>query len=131
MSVIRPTDVVPAAETLLAALTRYRMPVQHESDLQLTIGLVLEGVGYDGAFEREYDLGAAGRIDFYFPSWRIGLEVKVGGSAASVLRQLHRYAESPAIAVLCLVTTRVRHRDVPRSLLGKPVLVHWIGADQV
>jgi len=53
----------------------------------------------------------------------IGLEVKIGGAVMSVLRQLARYAESPKLSSLMLVTTRPQHKIMPCHLQGKPLLV--------
>ena len=52
---------------------------------------------------------------------RIGIEVKVKGALAAVVRQLTRYAKDPSIDGLILVTTKASHHAVPRELEGKPV----------
>lgn len=56
----------------------------------------------------------------------IGIEVKVAGAPAAVLRQLIRYAQHTRIEGLLLVTTRAAH-SVPEVLEGKPVQVVRIG----
>lgn len=59
----------------------------------------------------------------------VGIEVKIDGSWASVMRQLTRYAKCPEIVSLVLVTTRVKHHRLPDQLCGKPLsLVSLIGA---
>jgi hypothetical protein len=115
--------VVRACDAVAAALRGYRFPVAVESDLQLAIEVVLAGADV-GAVRREYELGRAhGRIDFYLPNLRCGVELKCDGSPASVRRQLMRYAMSDEIDGLVLVTTRGRLGEQPDTLNGKPVAV--------
>jgi alkanesulfonate monooxygenase SsuD/methylene tetrahydromethanopterin reductase-like flavin-dependent oxidoreductase (luciferase family) len=118
-------------DRLAAAIARYRLPVQDEAALQIALALVFDGEGFEGLVEREHDLGPIGRIDFYLPAWSIGVEVKVEGSLSAVIRQLHRYAQSPAIAALVRVTTRARLGAVPEVLNSRPVRVVWIGTQQL
>lgn len=74
-------------------------------------------------FVPEHSLSARERIDFYVPDGKIGVECKVDGSTTEVMRQLLRYTESPAIDGLTLVTSRNKHRGIPPTLGGKPVVV--------
>lgn len=75
---------------------------------------------HDFAPGREVELNATDRIDFLLDG--IGIEVKVQGSRAAVLRQLHRYAQSPSVQGLILITCRARH-SMPETLNDKPLLV--------
>ena len=67
----------------------------------------------------EFRLNERDRIDFVIEG--IGIEVKVDGSRAAVLRQLHRYAHSGLLDALILVTTRTRH-VMPTELNKIPVV---------
>lgn len=110
-------------------LSSYRLPFGVELDTQDAIARLFEQ--HAVPFVREYDLGPAhGRIDFYLPDARIGLEVKTQGSPSSVAEQLMRYATADAVARLILVTGRVRLGQLPSSLHGKPLTVVslWRGA---
>lgn len=49
-------------------------------------------------------LKPAGIIDFYVPNLRVGIEVKIKGKAADVVRQLRRYAEDPRFQQLIVLT---------------------------
>lgn len=89
-------------------LCRYRFAHSSEEELQAALAEVLAPLG----FQREYHLGAAGRVDFYSPSSSIGVEVKVDSGPGPVVRQLARYAEHPEISGLVLVTTRAAHRAI-------------------
>lgn len=111
------------------------LAVEHvnEYDLQAGIFAALEAAGH--AVDREVVLseGSANRIDMFVNlGWLepgIGIEVKVEGSAASVNRQLARYADEDSIAGLILVTTRSKHHHIPTELNAKPVrLCTLIGA---
>lgn len=53
----------------------------------------------------------------------VGIEVKIKGSAADVLRQLERYAKCEEITELVLVTTKSSHLRMPATLNGKPLTV--------
>lgn len=92
----------------------------HEALVQETIAnaFLKEGI----RFEREVVLAPGDRIDFLVGS--LGLEVKVVGSEATVLRQLQRYAQSERVTELLLFTLRMQlGRGFPPSLSGKPVRV--------
>jgi hypothetical protein len=99
-----------------------------EAELQGAIATLL---GQEGiVFERERQLGAAGRIDFYLPDTALGIEVKVEGSPSAVARQLMRYAEHDEIRQILLVTSRARAGSLIRHRLnGKrvDVLTLWEG----
>lgn len=115
-------------DDLHALLSAHRFTTSSEKELQDGITVVLRETAVawklEGGFHREYRLDASNRVDFLVGD--IGIEVKVKGSNASVVRQLHRYATFPAIKGLLLVTTLPRHR-VPDVLLGKPVKVLRLG----
>lgn len=118
----------PEMVLALERVRSYRYVAGAESDLQeqLATAMTREGVH----FQREYDLGGGrGRIDFYLPAWNTGLEVKVDGSAAAVLRQLHRYSGA-ALDALVLITRRARQGGLPDAIGTMPlhVLVLWEGA---
>jgi hypothetical protein len=102
------------------AANRYRYPA--EVGLQDAIEVVLADAGIPA--EREPRLTAADRIDFL--AGRVGIEVKIAGRPADVERQLRRYAASPDVDALVLVTTRARHRAMPAVIGGKPVRVVWL-----
>lgn len=92
------------------------------------------------AYQREYDLGDAGTIDFIVTGQEgeppldlpIGVEVKVKGSIAEIARQLHRYAYSDKIGAIVLATTQMRHVysiSIGTDLGDKPArMVHMAGS---
>lgn len=95
---------------------RYRFA--NEYDLQLGIAELLHSFGY--AFCREFQ-SRVGRIDFVLAG-DIGLEVKVDGSRAALLRQLSRYARSGEFDGLLVVASRRRLiAEFPAELEGVPL----------
>lgn len=103
---------------IATALEGHRFNCTNEYVLQASIEAVLDGL--DCGFIREYRLGNfAGRIDFYYPDMRIGIEVKVRGTLDKVYKQLKRYAAHPDIDVLILVSSRRNvFRGIPPSIDG-------------
>jgi hypothetical protein len=96
-----------------------------EDDLQAAIATALAEAGLHP--QREVILDRANRIDLTVD--HVGIEVKIDGTWANVIRQLTRYAHHPDIDHLILVTTRTRHHKIPTALAGVPVhLVSLIGA---
>ena len=105
---------------LLAVLKAYRYSVGSEDSFQRSLEQVL--VRHGISFLREHELGPDyGRIDFYLPERKLGIELKVKGSPSQVLRQLHRYAQCPEIAALILLTARARFRHAPANINAKPL----------
>src|SRR5215510_3383221 len=98
----RMAGIIEVAESFVELICGYRYITGNEIDLQDGLSRVfdLNQVTY----VREYDLGPnSGRIDFFLPDSRIGVELKVQGSPTGVLRQLYRYTLSPSIDSLILV----------------------------
>lgn len=76
-------------------------------------------------FGREVRLDQHNRIDFLIEvdGAPVGVEVKIHGSRADVVRQLTRYAAFPEIHELLLVTAKAIHHNIPHELNGKPVVL--------
>ncbi|KKK98092.1 hypothetical protein LCGC14_2646250 [marine sediment metagenome] len=58
--------------------------------------------------DREVPLTKSAVVDFLVGD--VAIEVKIDESPMAVTRQLRRYAESPRVQSLVLVTTRAKHR---------------------
>jgi len=112
------------AENVTETLRGYRMAQTTERALQDSIAEVLHHRGF--SFQREARLSARDRPDFLITPG-ICLEVKTQGPASEVRRQLERYAESPDVAVVLLVTTNPLHEIMPDMMAGKPVMVLCLG----
>lgn len=114
------------AGELAAALVSFRFRYNNEAELQAGVFHALTTMKV--AFVPEYHLTPKDRVDFFVPGDGIGIEVKThdsrgGAGLAAVTRQLWRYAKSDEVKALVLVTTRSKHRDLPKEILGKPLLV--------
>jgi hypothetical protein len=106
------------ATEIVMLLEAHRFRAPSEADLQLGIATVLEGAGVP--FTREVRLSAGDRIDFLVGD--VGIECKIDGSLAALIRQLDRYALRDRVGALVVATTRLKLTRVPRELHGKPVL---------
>ena len=105
----------------LEILKTYRYSVGSEERFQRGVEQALRRHGI--VFLREHQLGAPyGRIDFYLPDVKVGIELKVKGSPSQVLRQLHRYAYCPDISALILLTARARLAFSPMQVNGRPLV---------
>lgn len=97
---------------------------RNEADVQAAVVELLSSKGH--AVMSEVPLTDRDRIDLVVD--RVGVEIKIKGSAANVARQLQRYAESDLIDELVLVTGISRHEAfLGATIGGKPVTVVWIG----
>lgn len=101
-------------------LSAFRFNYENEADLQRGIAQVLSASKFH--VEREVQLGNLGRLDFLV-NGRFAIETKIDGSAAALMRQVSRYAQSEVVAGIVVVTDRATHR-LPDQFNGKPVVVH-------
>jgi len=113
-------DLSTFMECLRAYIVSARVRASTESELHGYLHGALDKQ-YGKLVRSEVRLTAADRIDFMVG--RIGIELKIKGSLSDVTRQLHRYAQSPDVDALLLVTTRMKLRHMPPTMNGKPVLV--------
>lgn len=109
------------AGEILLALRSHRITGLAEKDIQAGISQAL--TTHEIEHCREYALSGADRIDFLIGS--VGLEVKVQGSRASVIRQIARYAGHDEITEIILASSvRRLLYAVPDDILGVPVIKH-------
>lgn len=111
---------------IVAVLEAAQLTFVTEDDLQAEIQRALADAGIDA--RREIRLSdTTSRIDLLANS--VGIEVKIAGSWASVVRQLTRYAKCDEITHLILVTSRAGHHRMPAQLCTKPLeVVSLLGA---
>lgn len=115
------------AAHVVELLERAPLTFTHEDELQAGLAAALAAA--DEPARREVVLSdGRSRIDLLTDAG-VGIEVKVKGSWANVVRQLIRYAKCTEISELVLVTSRAKHHHIPDTLEGKPVhLISLIGA---
>lgn len=104
-------------------LAQYRYRFDTEADLQAKVEAALKAIGVD--YERELVLDPKNRIDFLVGG--IGVEIKTNGALNEVTRQVHRYLGFEAIGSLLLVTTKVTHKRLVRTMQGKELDVLVVG----
>lgn len=114
-----------SAHEIAAHLRCFRYGARTEAEFQECIGAVL--TLRNAPFEREVLLSKGDRIDFLLADG-VGIEVKIKGTAAAAEAQLRRYARSPRVKELILMTSRSQVAVQPSEIDGKPVLsVVWYG----
>lgn len=119
---------VDTVKRIVSAIGSRSFRYSNEAELQDGLAEVFREEGIK--FEREKDLGDAGRIDFLVEG-DVGLEVKVKGSPSKVAIQLLGYAGRPELSALILVTGRSRLAvGFPNEMSGKPFVAIplWKGA---
>lgn len=115
---------MPALDRICGVLGSYRYSFARERELQDGIAQVLALRGI--RFDREVRLTDEDVIDFLVDG--VGVEVKVKGSPAAILRQLARYTESSRVAALLLFTRKAQHAHrFPAELGRKPLRVVTLG----
>lgn len=118
------------AEELAGALAFYRFHYKDEKELQAGVAQCLEKLKVP--FVPEYPLNKQDRVDF-FAEGGIGIECKTndsrgGAGLSAVTRQLWRYAKNDEVKAIILITTRAKHRDLPKDILGKPLYVVYLSS---
>lgn len=97
--------------------TRFRWT--SEKDLQDGIELVLQDMGLP--YTREHRLSAKDIVDFLIDG--LALEVKIKGTVKNLLAQVYRYAKSPEVTTILVVTGRLQLGGLPQNIKGKPLRV--------
>lgn len=108
---------------VIQEINRHRFRgLANEKNLQQEMWMTLEIPG----LLREYRLSEKDIIDFYLPSLKLGIEVKIKGSPVSIYRQLQRYCLHQEIDHIVLVT--VRTMGLPERIENKPAHLVTLGA---
>lgn len=112
-----------SVEAIRRALAGRSVLTTDEVELSAAVAKLLTDAGV--AFEREVRLSSRDRIDFMVGS--IGVELKVDGTLAQILRQLDRYLQHERVSEVVLVSTRRKHMYVPSALRGKRIVPICLG----
>lgn len=110
---------------LRAALAKYRLTFGDEIGLQNQLDSIFKAEGIE--VEREFILSPEDRPDFFTAGYAI--EVKVGGSIESHMRQVKRYNNHAAISGSILICTRPY--CVPETISGKPFACINVGRNRL
>lgn len=101
-------------------------PCKSEKELEDQVVTRLDKLGVP--FQRQVIMSKEDRFDLLV-SDGIVIEIKVGGSAGELLRQVERYAQYESVTHIIVVTTRAAHRKILSAgpLHGKSVEVLHVG----
>lgn len=114
----------PPVKMVRAALRDLQLAPSSERQLQDAIEERFRRRGL--LFEREFETGA-GPVDFCVNGF--GVEVKIKGARAALIRQIDRYLGEDSLRGVVVVTTKSTLTRMPVDLRGKPVFVlHLVGA---
>ena len=109
-----------ALATLERTLGLYRYRLSSEKHVQDGIAQVLEQHGYRAEREK---IAGADRFDFYLPTERIVIEVKVDGSLPEALRQAERYCAQADVDAVVIASTKRWRTVAPLEFRGAAVVV--------
>jgi len=117
-----------AAAPLVRFLTGLRVDLGDEARAQHRIGESLHNGGW--RFVREVPLSAGDRIDFVvgdpaLPGIGIEVKLRTGGGKLEIYRQLERYAASPRVSALVLMSNL--SMGAPGEIGGKPLFYVSLG----
>lgn len=114
--------MIATATSVREVISRLSFRAPNEAFLQGALAAALTEAGF--SVHTEVALSRRDRIDLLVD--RVGIEVKMKGSAASVAWQLQRYAASDLIDELVLVSTKAAHCGfLGREIGGKPLITIW------
>ncbi len=106
-----------SVQSVFSALKHQRFTLQDEKILQTEISdaLNFSWIGH----HREFRLDNESILDFFLPTYGIGMEVKIKGRPRSILRQCERYAAFPCVKELIVISNK--SMGFPEQINGKPV----------
>jgi len=105
------------------ALTSFNYRFADEYQLQAGIAIALDAHGI--VYTREYEPSTKHRFDFWCPTSRIVIEVKVDGSLPAAMRQIAEYMQYEQCQAVVIAATK-QWASTPRDrfdIAGKPVRV--------
>jgi len=116
--VIQADPSTTVVESVVKAMHSVGFSFTSEDDLQRGIDQVLTDRGI--SHRREVVLSPGNRIDFMLEQG-VGIEVKVGGAASDLTRQVYRYCREEQVRAVIVVSSRLRLGKLPPEMAGKPV----------
>lgn len=106
---------------IISTISKARLPVQNEKELQLAIEKLLDENKI--VFDREFRLDEKSIPDFFIDG--IAIEIKIKGNAKKIYKQCERYCSFDKVKSLILVTNR--SMGFPEEINGKSCYVIKLG----
>lgn len=116
------SGTIAQVDELAELLLRHKFRWTTETDLHEGIAEVLQNCGV--SYEHEKRLSKTVRADFWCSP--VAIEIKVAGGLSDVTRQLMDYASLDQVEAVILVTTKLRHRNMPPTMRSKCVRVVYL-----
>lgn len=124
MSVIQfGENALVLTKRVVETIKRARVDLSDEKRTQRDIAEVLEA--HQIPHEREVKLSKKDIVDFMVGTVAVEVKLKTGTSKMDIYRQLQRYAESPKVSALILVTNL--SMGLPETINGKPAYFISLG----
>lgn len=104
----------------ISLLESHLWNVGNESELQTAISKLWER--HNIPHYREFRVNSKSRFDFYIPSSKACVELKVVSNFKKVIMQLQRYALLECVDFMVIVTTKNKMSNLyPDQIAGKPL----------
>ncbi len=111
--------------SIIIALRSHRYNFANEIEFQDGIAKVLDEAFIP--YQREHDLGENGIIDFFCNG--IGVEAKIKGSRAQLMRQVARYAKHESLKSVIVASIRMAQiASFPHRLNDKNITTVFLGS---
>lgn len=116
------SDLVVLSRLLINIFTMYRFDLYDEIVFQQQIEMTLKKSLPHIKFLKEYRLDDKNIVDFYFPQYKLAIEMKIKGqNMNSVYKQIRRYCEFDEVDGIFLLSSKTM--NLPRSINNKKCFV--------
>lgn len=113
--------MIEQLDQIFTLLMSHKFSLENEKDLQVEIENIFNKWGVKN--QREVRLSDKDIIDFMVGD--IGLEIKLGGQAKRIYRQMQRYCAHDKIKAIVLITNK--SMGLPREIDSKPTYILNLG----
>lgn len=116
--------MIDTTELFVELLKLSRLPLNSEAECKKYMADLML-LNHIDDFKAEYVLDQKSRLDFFFPSEGLAIEVKLKGGRMDTFRQCQRYCAYDEVKALILVTNRALF--LPGEINGKKTYMVNLG----